>query len=261
MSAVFSLVNLKGGVGKTVSSINISYSLAQLGKKVLIIDTDSQGSISTSLGMDAEELDNTLVDLMNDAIDNKITEDKIKKCIITVGDVDIIPSNSLLAGIEYKLMSAIGRENNLKEIVAVLTEFYDFIIIDSSPFLGMFVTNALVASDYVLIPVEAQYLSFDRLSVMMDTIKMVKMKLNKNLQIAGVFLTKYQSRTKLSNGIRERLCEMYGSDIKVFDENVPYSIRAAEQTLHGKSLIELEPNHPISTAYMNIAKELLKYEK
>ncbi len=261
MSAVISLINLKGGVGKTVSSINISYSLAEFGKKVLIIDTDNQGNISTSLGMVADELDNTVVDLMNDAIDNKITQEKVEKCIRTVGKVDILPSNSLLAGIEYKLMNAIGRENNLKEIIATVIDSYDFVIIDCPPSLGLFVTNALVASDYVLIPVEAQYLSFERLGVMLDTVEMVKMKLNKDLHIAGVFLTKYQSRTKLSNGIREKICEIYGQDVKVFDEYIPYSVKAAEQTLHGKSLIELEPNHPISTAYMNIAKELLRYER
>ncbi len=261
MSVVISLINLKGGVGKTVSSINIAYSLSKLGKKVLIVDTDSQGNISTSLGMISDELDNTLFNLMNEAIDNEITREKVEQCIRDIGGVDIIPSNSLLAGIEYKLMNAIGREGVLREIIFTIADDYDFVIIDCPPSLGLFVTNALVASDYVLIPVEAQYLSFESVKVMLATVGMVKRKLNVNLNIAGVFLTKYQSRTKLSGAIKEKISEIYGSDIKIFDEYIPYSIKAAEQTLYGKSLIELEPNHPISNAYMNISKELVKYEK
>ncbi len=261
MSAVISLINLKGGVGKTVSSINIAYSLAELGKKVLIVDTDSQGNIATSLGFIADELSYTLYDLMNEEIDGVASHETIKEAIRNIGKVDIIASNSLLAGIEYKLMNAIGRENILKGIISTVSNNYDFIIIDCPPSLGLFVTNALVASDYVLIPVEAQYLSFESLKVMLATVGMVKRKLNPSLNIAGAFLTKYQSRTKLCGGIRNEICEIYGEDIKVFDEYIPYSIKAAEQTLHGKSLIELEPNHPVSTAYMNIAKELLKYEK
>lgn len=197
MSEVISLINLKGGVGKTVSSINIAYSFAEFNKKVLIVDADSQGNIATSLGMIADELDNTLSDL------------------------------------------------------------YDYIIIDCPPSLSLIVTNALTASNYVLIPVETQYLSFESLRVMLDTISMIQKKLNRELQIKGIFLTKYQSRTKLSQGIREKFYEIYGKEIKVFEEYIPYSIKAAEQTLYGKSLIELAPDNPVSVAYMNITKELL----
>ena len=256
MSEVISLINLKGGVGKTVSSINIAFSFAGFGKKVLIIDTDSQGNIATSLGMSFDGEKNTLVDLMNEIVDSEISTERIAECIYHSGNVDVLPSNFLLAGIDTKLMNAFNRESVLKGIINTIRDRYDYIVIDCPPSLGLIVTNVLTASDSVLIPVEAHYLSFESLKVMLGAIEMVKRKLNKNLQIAGVFLTMYQ-RTKLSKGIKEKIQEIYGDDIKIFNDRIPYSIKAAEQTLYGKSLIELEPNHPVSVAYLNITKELM----
>ncbi len=261
MSEVISLINLKGGVGKTVSSINIAYSFAEFNKKVLIVDADSQGNIATSLGMIADELDNTLCDLIDEAIADGVTEQRVVECIRQVGKVDIIPANSVLAEMDYKVMNAYRREYLLKDIISTIEHLYDYIIIDCPPSLSLIVTNALTASNYVLIPVETQYLSFESLRVMLDTISMIQKKLNKELQIKGIFLTKYQSRTKLSQGIREKVYEIYGKDIKVFEEYIPYSIKAAEQTLYGKSLIELAPDNPVSVAYMNITKELLADEE
>ena len=257
MSEKISMINLKGGVGKTVSSINIAYSFAEFGKKVLIVDTDSQGNIATSLGVNPDELNITLFQLMEKAINGVVTKEDVEECLLNLGDVDVLPSNSILAEIDYRLMNAYRREFILKDIISVVEDMYDYIIIDCPPSLGLVVTNALVASNHVLVPVEAHFLSFDSLKVMLGTIEMVKMKLNPDLKIAGVFLTMYQSRTKLSKGIKERLCEIYGDDIKVFDEYIPYSIKAAEQTLYGKSLIELDRKHPVSEAYMSITKELM----
>ena len=257
MSQVIALINLKGGVGKTVSSINIAYALAHLSRRTLIIDTDSQGNIATSLGMNFDAEPNTLVDLMTEAIDSEVTLERVRECIYTAGAVDILPSNFALAKIDYKLMNAYNRESVLKSIVDAIRPDYDYIIIDCPPSLGLIVTNALTACDRVLIPVEAQYLSFESLKVMLGTIEMVKKKLNRSLEIAGVFLTMYQSRTKLSKGIKDKICEIYGDDIHVFEDWIPYSIKAAEQTLYGRSLIDLEPNHPVSVAYMNITKELI----
>ena len=257
MSTVISLINLKGGVGKTVSSINIAYSLAKLEKRVLIIDTDSQGNIATSLGMNFDGEINTLVDLMNEVIDGEVSFERIQECTYSAGAVDVIPSNFMLAGIDYKLMNAYNRECVLKNIIDTIRSSYDYIIVDCPPSLGLIVTNALTASDSVLIPVEAQYLSFESLKVMLSTIQMVKKKLNRSLEIAGVFLTMYQSRTKLSKGIKDKICEIYGDDIHIFEDWIPYTIKAAEQTLYGRSLIDLEPNHPVSVAYMNITKELI----
>lgn len=259
--SVISLINLKGGVGKTVSSINIASSFAKYEKKVLIIDTDSQGNIAKSLGMNPNDMENTMADLISEAIDDEVTQKRVKECIRQAGNLDIIPSNLLLSKLEYKLMNAVSRETILKDIVSQLEDMYEYIIIDCPPSLGLMVKNALTASDYVLIPVEAHYLSFDSLMDMLDTVDTVKKKLNPNLQIAGIFLTMYQSRTLMGQGVKDKVHEIYGNTIKVFDDCIPFSIKASEQTLAGKSLIDIAPQHPISVAYMNIAKELMANEK
>lgn len=261
MCMVISLLNLKGGVGKTVSSINIAYALTEAGNKVLIVDTDSQGNVATALGTAADENSGTLVDLLSEEIDGSVSLEQIEECIVTAGTVDILPSDSLLAGIDYKLMNAFNREMVLKAIVDKLRAAYDFIIIDCPPSLGLIVRNVLTASDYVLIPVEAHYLSFESLQATLGTIDMVRLKLNPELKIAGIFLTMYQSRTNLSKGIREKLWETYGGELRIFEEAVPYSIKAAEQTLYGKSIIELYPKSPVSAAYQAIARGLMEYEE
>lgn len=260
MSEVISLINLKGGVGKTVSSINIAYALAEQRKKVLIIDTDSSGNIGKSLGVDINSLEKTLFDLINISINDEPSKEDVQGCIINIGAVDVIPANSLLAGIKFRMMEAYGRESILRSVTEVIRDEYDFIIIDCPPTLDIISTNALVASDSALIPVEAHFLSFDNLNEMFETITMVQRKLNRNLKVRGIFLTMYQQRTKLSQGIKKNLEEMYGNKYKVFDTFVPYSIKAAEQPLFGKSLIELCPRHPVTKAYKNIAKELISNE-
>lgn len=261
MCMVISLLNLKGGVGKTVSSINIAYALADTGKKVLIVDTDSQGNVATALGIAADGKFRTLADLLSEEIDGSVSLERIKECILPGGKMDILPSNALLAGIDYKLMNAFNREMVLKAIVDKLRSVYDFILIDCPPSLGLIVRNVLTASDYVLIPVEAHYLSFESLQATLGTIDMVRRKLNPNLKVAGIFLTMYQSRTNLSKGIRDKLRETYGGELRVFEESVPYSIKAAEQTLYGKSIIELYPKSPVSAAYRAIARGLTEYEE
>ena len=177
-----------------------------------------------------------------------------------IGSVDVIPANYLLAGLDLKLMNAMAREYVLKGIVEYVRKDYDYILIDSPPSLGVIVMNSLTASDYVLIPVEAQYLSFESLKVMLDTVNITKIKLNPNLNV-GIFITKYQSNANICKAILEKTREMYGESVKVFDTPIPYSVRAAEQTLYGKSIVEFMPRHKISAAYTQIAKELIGYDR
>ena len=158
-------------------------------------------------------------------------------------------------------MNAYGREHILKTVIDTIRDEYEYILIDCPPSLGLIVINALVASDYTLIPVEAHYLSFESMKVMLDTVDMVKKKLNPKLEIAGMFLTKYQSRTNLSKAIWELVTSKYGNTIKVFADYIPYSIKVAEQALYGKSIVEMFPEHPVSVAYMKMAKELINYGK
>lgn len=257
---VISLVNLKGGVAKTVSTINLAAAMSKAGKKVLIIDTDSQGNIAASMGLQPNELERTLADLMTRAIDAEVTKEEIESCIIHQENVDILPSNSLLAGLDVKLMNAFGREYVLRSVIEPIKHNYEYIFIDCPPSLGVLVINALVASDETLIPVEAHYLCYESLKVMIDTIRIVKAKLNPHLEIAGIFLTMYQSRTNLSREIRELIQTEYENHIRVFEDCIPYSIKAAEQTLYGKSIITINPQHPVSTGYLNIARELMEHD-
>ena len=254
---VISLVNLKGGVAKTVSAINLAAAMAKAGNKVLIIDTDSQGNIATAMGMQPDALQHTLAHLMEKAIAGEVSKQEIANCIVPCNGVDILPSNALLATLDVALMNAMCRESILKSIVDKLRDDYDNIFIDCPPSLGVIVKNALVASDYALIPVEAHYLCFESLRNMIDTIRLVKLKLNPKLKIAGIFLTMYQSRTNLSKEIRQLIHDTYGGSIRVFDDCIPYSIKAAEQTLYGKSIMDLNPRHPVAVSYRNIAKELM----
>ena len=200
---VISLVNLKGGVAKTVSAINLAAAMAKAGNKVLIIDTDSQGNIATAMGMQPDALQYTLAHLMEKAITGEVSKQEIANCIVSCNGVHILPSNALLATLDVALMNAMCRESILKSIVDKLRDDYDNIFIDCPPSLGVIVKNALVASDYALILVEAHYLCFESLRNMIDTIRLVKLKLNPELKIAGIFLTMYQSRTNLSKEIRQ----------------------------------------------------------
>ncbi len=255
--SVISLVNLKGGVAKTVSTINLAAAMAKEGKRILIIDTDSQGNIAAAMGMQPDALQYSLAHLMSKAITGEVSKQEIADCIVPRDGVDILPSNSLLATLDPALMNAMCRESILKSISDQMRDQYDYIFIDCPPSLGVIVKNALVASDFTLIPVEAHYLCFESLRNMVDTIRLVKLKLNPGLEIAGIFLTMYQSRTNLSKEIRKLIKDTYGGSIRVFDDCIPYSIKAAEQTLHGKSIIDLEPNHPVAQGYIHIAKELM----
>lgn len=163
MSVVINLMNLKGGVGKTVSTINIAYALAMENKKVLIIDTDSQGNISTSMGLNPDEIKLTLAGILSEAIKGMVSEEQVKEYIIHLNKLDILPSNSLLALKEFEIMNAVGRDYLFRDVIEPIRNSYDFILIDCPPSLGTIVLNSLYASDYTLIPVEAHYLSFESL--------------------------------------------------------------------------------------------------
>ena len=256
MSEVFNLVNLKGGVGKTVSTINIAYAMNKEQKRVLIIDTDSQGNILTALGQNPNDCPKTLADLMLTAMERPVSSDEVKEYIINIRGVDIIPANYLLAGIDFKLMQTLAREYVLKGIIDRIEDSYDYILIDSPPSLGSVVLNSLTASDCVLIPVEAHYLSYESLKVMLDTISVIRLKLNPNIKTC-IFLTKYQCNTNLCKAIMEKTKEMYADMADIFNQPIPFSVKAAEQTLYGKSLVELMPEHKVSLAYKTIAKELM----
>jgi len=252
-----SIVNFKGGCGKTSAVLNLASVIAREGKKVLIIDTDSQANIALSFGLKPESIEKTLGQLMACVIDSSNFTEDVTEYIIHKNNIDILPANFRLAAIDSKLMNAFCREYVLKSIVDKLKDQYSYIFLDCPPSLGAIVINALTASDSVLIPVEAHYLCYEGLKLMLDTIKTVQLKLNKQLKIEGIFFTMYQSRTSLCRGIADLVREQYNSEIKVFDEHIPFSIKAAEQPLHAKSIIEYAPKNPVAQGYEHLAKELM----
>ena len=236
MCRVIAVSNQKGGVGKTVSCVNLGIGLAQEGKKVLLIDADPQGSLTISLGYEEpDEMEYSLATLMMNIVnDEKLN---IEKTILHHKEgVDLIPANIELSAIEVSLVNAMSRELILKSMVDRLREFYDYIIIDCMPSLGMMTINALVAADEVIIPVQAAYLPVKGLQQLMKTINMVKRRLNKKLQIDGILLAMVDYRTTFARNISAELFAAYGESVGIFENYIPSSIKAVEASSAGISI-------------------------
>ncbi len=257
MAKKFAIANQKGGVGKTTTTINLGYGLSQNGKKVLFVDLDPQGNLTTSCGIDSEALKTTLADAMVE----KINLDKFldpKEYIISLNDeIDIIPSDVGLSGVELSLVNTMSREYILKEILDSVADNYDYILIDCSPSLGMLTVNGLTAADSVIIPVQAQYLSLKGLEQLLQTIAKIKRQINKSIEIEGLLLTMYNKQTNLSKKVKESLEISYGEHIKIFNSLIPLSIKAAEAPIAGKSVLEYSPDNVVSISYKNLIGEII----
>lgn len=261
MCRVIAVSNQKGGVGKTVSCVNLGIGLAQEGKKVLLIDADPQGSLTISLGYEKpDEMEYSLATLMLNVVnDEKLN---MEKTILHHGEgVDLIPANIELSAIEVSLVNAMSRELILRSLVDKLREFYDFILIDCMPSLGMMTINALACADSVLIPVQAAYLPVKGLQQLIKTIGRVKKQLNPKLQIEGILLTMVDYRTNYAKDITAKLCETYGSRIAIFKTVIPMSVKAAETSAEGISIYSHCPKSKVAEAYRNLTQEVLKNEK
>ena len=246
---IIAIANQKGGVGKTTTCANLGVGLAQEGKRVLLIDSDPQGSLSISLGFtEPDKLPYTLSTAMMQAIEDQP---------ITVAEgvlhheekVDLLPANIELAGLEVSLINAMSREKILKQCLEPLKRDYDYILIDCMPSLGMLTINALAAADSVLVPAQPQFLSAKGLEQLLQTVNKVRRQINRNLRIDGILLTMADSRTNYSKEVSALLRSTYGSKIKVFDTEIPRSIRAAEISAEGKSIYAHDPNGKVAEAY------------
>ncbi len=258
---IISVVNQKGGTGKTTTCANLGIELAQEGKKVLLVDADAQGSLTLSLGWDKpDELPVTLATLMERALTD-IPIAAADGILHHAEGVDIIPANIELSGLEVSLVNAMSRETVLRQVLDTVKRSYDYILIDCMPSLGMITVNALAAATSILIPVQAQYLSVKGLEQLLRTVGKVRRQINPKLNIDGILLTMVDSRTNYAREISALIRETYGSKIKVFHTDIPMSVRAAETSAEGKSIFTHDPKGKVAEAYRALGKEVLKIEK
>ena len=257
MTKIISLVNQKGGVGKTTTSINLAASLGKLGKKTLIIDLDPQGNTTTGLGVNKGEIKASIYDVLNG--DSPIKK-AIKKTSFDL--LSIIPATINLAGIDYELLekghndSEFKKNEQLRNALSEVKDNYDYIIIDCPPSLGVLTTNALVASDSVIIPVQCEFFALEGISQLLNTIIMTQTRLNPNLKIEGVLLTLLDSRTNLGLEVVEEVRKFFKD--KVFNTIIPRLIRLVEAPSHGEPINEYDPTSRAALAYMNLAKEVIE---
>ena len=257
MAKVISLVNQKGGVGKTTTSINLSASLGKLRKKTLLVDLDPQGNTSTGLGINKADIKGSVYECLNGSMTAK---EAIIKTRFT--NLYILPATINLAGIDIELIQKTQQDpefimnEQLKNVLAPVLEKFDYIIIDCPPSLGLLTTNALVASDSVIIPVQCEFFALEGITQLLNTIIMTQTKLNPKLQIEGVLLTLLDSRTNLGLEVVEEVRKFFNE--KVFNTIIPRLIRLVEAPSHGEPINEYEPTCRAAEAYNNLAKEVIE---
>ncbi|MCR4788823.1 MAG: AAA family ATPase [Lachnospiraceae bacterium] len=250
MGKVIAIANQKGGVGKTTTAINLSASLAAKGKKILVIDTDPQGNTTSGFGVNKNEVEDTVYELM-------LNESGIRDCILkdVLPGVSIIPSNVNLAAAEIELIGVERKEFILKNEVDWIRSDYDFIIVDCPPSLNLLTINAMTTADSVLVPIQCEYYALEGLSQLIHTINLVKERLSPDLNMEGVVFTMYDSRTNLS----EQVVENVKANIthKVFNTVIPRNIRLAEAPSYGQPISIYDPKSAGAEAYMNLASEII----
>lgn len=250
MARVISVTNQKGGVGKTTTSINLAAALAKRGKRILLIDIDPQGNASVGLGVDTQEVEVTIYDVLLD-------EATAKEAIVsTDSGVDVLTANGDLAGAQVELLNEIGRELRLKKALAPVQDDYDYIFIDCPPALNVLTINALVASDSVMIPMQCEYFALEGLSALISTVRKIRETLNPKLTIEGLLRTMFDGRNSLSNEVSRQLQTHFGN--KVYSTIVPRNVRLAEAPSYGESVISYSPQSKGARAYMALADEILE---
>ena len=250
MGRIIAIATQKGGVGKTTTSINLSSCLAEKGKKVLAIDLDPQGNMTSGLGVEKESVENTVYELI---LGECTIKESISKTV--VDNLTIIPSNVNLAGAEIELLGINDKEYILRTAVDYIRDDYDFIIIDCPPSLNMLTVNAMTTADTVLVPIQCEYYALEGLSQLIHTINLVQERLNPKLQIEGVVFTMYDVRTNLSNQVVDTVKE--NLDTKIYNTMIPRNIRLAEAPSYGIPINMYDSKSAGAESYRNLAKEII----
>lgn len=260
MCKVIAIANQKGGVGKTTTTSNLGVGLAKQGKRVLLIDADAQGSLTASLGFtEPDKLDKTLATVMANIINDEDMEDDYGILRHEEG-IDLMPGNIELSGLEVSLVNVMSRELVMRTYIEQVKSRYDYILIDCMPSLGMITINAFACADSILIPVQAAYLPVKGLEQLIKTIGKVKRQINPKLELEGILLTMVDNRTNYARDISNLLIENYGSRVRIFENSIPASVRAAEISAEGVSIYKHDPNGKVAAAYKALTEEVLENE-
>ena len=254
MGRTIAIANQKGGVGKSTTAINLSSCLGEMGQKVLTIDMDPQGNTTSGMGVEKNEVENTIYELL-------LGESKLEDCIIPLNfdNLSLIPSNVNLAGAEIELIGVEDKEFILKNAIDQVRDQYDFIIIDCPPSLGLLTLNAFTAADSVLIPIQSEFYALEGVSQLVKTITIVQQTSNKDLEIEGVLLTMFDGRTNLSIQVADEVKKFFGN--KVYKTIIPRNVRLSEAPSYGEPIIVYDPKSKGADVYTKLAKEVIKASK
>jgi chromosome partitioning protein len=250
MTKVLAITNQKGGVGKTTTAVNLSTSMSLHKKKILLIDIDPQGNTSSGIGLDRSKVKRCIYDVLINQVPIReiILQSKIK-------NLDVLPSTIQLAGAEIELVNYISRENKLKHAIKSIKDDYDYIIIDCPPSLGLLTLNSLTAADSVIIPIQCEYYALEGIGQLLNTINLVRENLNSSLEIEGILLTMYDTRTNLSRDVIEEVKKNFKG--KIFKSIIPRNVRVSEAPSYGKPVVLYDAKSKGAIAYKKLAQEVI----